>query len=238
MRDYYEVLQVHQSADLDVITAAYRRLALKYHPDVNPGAEAHARMQELNEAYSVLSDPRLREEYDRTRSQYANWTRTSEWTTQPPINNEPHTQEPQISRALGFWFRWIAVLPAGILAGILVHFPIHWAVLIIRSWGEEDDGFGLQNLPPETLERLAVAFFTPFTFIGVGAKVAPTLKLPTAAVLGLLWGILLGAILSYSASSGAYEGWGWLEFAAVSCLNVAGVVSAVYSTYSTGNQCS
>jgi curved DNA-binding protein CbpA len=64
--DYYEVLQVSPKAEQDVIEAAYRRLALKYHPDLNPtNPDAYRRMQEINEAYGVLKDPRRRNDYDR-----------------------------------------------------------------------------------------------------------------------------------------------------------------------------
>jgi hypothetical protein len=63
--DYYEVLQVSPKAEQDVIEAAYRRLALKYHPDHNPTPAAYRRMQEINEAYGVLKDPGRRDEYDR-----------------------------------------------------------------------------------------------------------------------------------------------------------------------------
>ena len=65
--DYYKILQVDPSADPDVITAAFRRLAMKYHPDANPSPEATPRMQKINEAYAVLSDPALRATYDRSR---------------------------------------------------------------------------------------------------------------------------------------------------------------------------
>ena len=55
MRDPYEVLELKPGATDDEIKAAYRRLAKKYHPDLNGGsAEAEAKMKEVNEAYSVL----------------------------------------------------------------------------------------------------------------------------------------------------------------------------------------
>ena len=64
-RDYYEVLGVDKNADADTLKKAYRRLAKKYHPDVNPGDEHAAEMfKEASEAYSVLSDPQKRQQYD------------------------------------------------------------------------------------------------------------------------------------------------------------------------------
>ncbi|MDE7114159.1 MAG: DnaJ domain-containing protein, partial [Acetatifactor sp.] len=57
-RDYYEVLGVDKNADEAAIKKAYRALAKKYHPDVNPGdAEAEKKFKEASEAYAVLSDP-------------------------------------------------------------------------------------------------------------------------------------------------------------------------------------
>ncbi len=69
--DYYAILQVHPDAEPEVIDAAYRRLAAKYHPDVNPSPDATARMQELNEAHRVLSDPARRAAYDARRARRA-----------------------------------------------------------------------------------------------------------------------------------------------------------------------
>ena len=65
-RDYYEVLGVERESDDGVIKTAYRKLALQYHPDRNPGShEAEERFKEAAEAYSVLSDPQKRAAYDR-----------------------------------------------------------------------------------------------------------------------------------------------------------------------------
>ncbi|MGA0040866.1 MAG: DnaJ domain-containing protein, partial [Pirellulales bacterium] len=65
-RDYYEVLGVERRASSAEITTAYRRLAMQFHPDRNPGNdEAAGRFKEAARAFEVLSDSSLRERYDR-----------------------------------------------------------------------------------------------------------------------------------------------------------------------------
>lgn len=64
-RDYYEVLGIEKNADDAAIKKAYRALAKKYHPDMNPGdTEAEKKFKEASEAYAVLSDPEKRKQYD------------------------------------------------------------------------------------------------------------------------------------------------------------------------------
>lgn len=70
MADYYETLEVARDASIDDIKKAYRKKALKFHPDKNPGdAEAEKRFKEISEAYEILSDEKKRQVYDRYGSE-------------------------------------------------------------------------------------------------------------------------------------------------------------------------
>jgi len=82
-RDYYEVLGVAREATPDQIKRAYRQLARKHHPDLQPAAErakASERFKEINEAYEVLSDPEKRKKYDALG---ANWKGGMDFTPPP-----------------------------------------------------------------------------------------------------------------------------------------------------------
>ncbi len=74
-RDFYDVLGVARDADPEEIRRAYRKLARKYHPDVNRSEGAEERFKEISEAYEVLSDPDKRSRYDRLG---ANWRQAAE----------------------------------------------------------------------------------------------------------------------------------------------------------------
>src|SRR5690242_11645828 len=80
-KDYYRILGVDRSADDKTIKSAYRKLARKYHPDVNKGQDA--RFKEINEAYEVLSDPEKRRRYDTLGP---DWER---YAQQPPGGARP-----------------------------------------------------------------------------------------------------------------------------------------------------
>lgn len=76
-KDYYKILGVERKASADDIRSAYRKLAMKYHPDKNPGdKKAEDKFKDINEAYQVLSDEQKRARYDQLGSAYSNF-RTS-----------------------------------------------------------------------------------------------------------------------------------------------------------------
>lgn len=97
--DYYKILQVDPEAEPEVVTAAYRRLAAKYHPDVNKASGAQERMRDLNQAYAVIGDPARRSDYDRQRQTRARAARTTVGTqsyyatrrTTPVVTVSPST---------------------------------------------------------------------------------------------------------------------------------------------------
>lgn len=83
-KDYYKVLGVERNADEKQIKAAFRKLARKYHPDVNKAPDASKKFKELNEAYEVLSDSEKRNRYDNLGS---NWQEGSNFTPPPGYEN-------------------------------------------------------------------------------------------------------------------------------------------------------
>jgi DnaJ domain len=85
MPSHYDILQVSPEADTETIRAAYRTLARRYHPDLNPDDTwATDRMQQLNQAYGVLCNPPLREDYDKAHG----------FAGVPALAAKPHTTPP------------------------------------------------------------------------------------------------------------------------------------------------
>ena len=82
-KDYYQILGIERDASADAIKQAYRKLARKYHPDVNKGKDAEARFKDIGEAYEVLKDPEKRSAYDRFG---ANWQNGEHFKPPPDWN--------------------------------------------------------------------------------------------------------------------------------------------------------
>ncbi len=110
-RDYYNILGVSRTASADEIKSAYRKLAMQYHPDRNPGdknAEDH--FKEINEAYQVLSDPQKRARYDQLGASYSQWQQNgqpgnfdwSQWTSQQQGGQTVYTNMDDIFGEGGF----------------------------------------------------------------------------------------------------------------------------------------
>ena len=96
-KDYYKILGVDRNASKEEIKRAYRKLALKTHPDRNPGnAKSEEKFKEINEAYQVLGDPEKKSRYDQLGESYSQWQQGGapaggfnweDWFTQAPAGN-------------------------------------------------------------------------------------------------------------------------------------------------------
>lgn len=153
--DYYARLRVAPGADPAAIAAAYRRLALRYHPDRNPRPDATATMARINEAYEVLSDPRRRAAYDATRR-----TPADELPAAPPdpgpLAPEPASPVPRSPDP--------AVAVAGVVGLVVVAGPVVLAWLV--------DGIGCGRLVP------AVGTASAAVFVARNRRAVPSLDGP------------------------------------------------------------
>lgn len=93
MKDYYKILQVAPDASTEVIQMAYKALAKKYHPDLNPGQEeaAQEKMKDVNEAYEILSDKDKRWQYDQIYYRQEKTAQKTSYTApEPPKGAQTH----------------------------------------------------------------------------------------------------------------------------------------------------
>jgi membrane-bound acyltransferase YfiQ involved in biofilm formation len=123
-------------------------------------------------------------------------------------------------------FRWIAFIPAGILAAVIATFPIHWLVMLIAS-NEENL---LNLLSSRTLETLIIAFTTPFLIIFVGSWTAPAHRFVAAITLSIIIALILGGVYVFAFSGNPIlNGWNSLYYGATPVLNLLGIASALYT---------
>ena len=94
--DLYEILQVHPSAQPEIIQAAYRRLAQMYHPDVNSSPDADEMMAHVNWAYEVLNDPAKRAAYDRSKGKLRPASRGSSQNDEPTAAARSRSRRPTL----------------------------------------------------------------------------------------------------------------------------------------------
>jgi len=73
-RDYYKTLEISADTAQEEIRTAYKKLAMRWHPDRNPAMDTTSKMQSLNEAYLILGDARTRERYDQECRRFRQWT--------------------------------------------------------------------------------------------------------------------------------------------------------------------
>jgi hypothetical protein len=140
MQSYYDILEVSVAASHETITAAYRSLCKRYHPDLNRDVTLEAdRMKQINTAYETLRDPVTRRLYDESLQ-----------TSSEPMDSEPETFSPvvyrdkQTARKQGPWernvfllgIRWIVFLPVGYALAVLLNI----LVLMGFTWMSRNDG--------------------------------------------------------------------------------------------------
>ena len=88
-KEYYKILEISENATPEEIKKAYRKAALKHHPDKNPNnrEEAEIKFKEINEAYSVLSDPEKRRRYDAGETNFTSPTGDYEYNYEEEMRN-------------------------------------------------------------------------------------------------------------------------------------------------------
>ena len=97
-KDYYKILGVNKQASSDDIKQAYRRLARKFHPDVNKSPEAEDKFKDVNEAYEILSDPAKRRQYD----QFGQYHQQGDFRSSGAGTGSPFTKNPFSGEDFGF----------------------------------------------------------------------------------------------------------------------------------------
>ena len=142
-QDLYELLQISPSAELDVVQAAYRRLATRYGPNRDASPEAASIVMQLNHAYEILSDPDRRAEYDRSRSaDTAHWQGTAGTTPWRGIRESHLVRmvQPLLLGAVGSVFGFLLLSVSLVVAAGFVSF-IWWLSDLLYGIGWWPLGF-------------------------------------------------------------------------------------------------
>jgi curved DNA-binding protein CbpA len=95
-KTYYQVLMVDPSADQDILAVVHRRLAQRYHPDIDPSDEARQRMTEVNQAWQVLRDPEKRARYDRELTNRRDRRSGDRYVRRTPVEPPPEPGAPHV----------------------------------------------------------------------------------------------------------------------------------------------
>ena len=142
-------------------------------------------------------------------------------------NNFYQTKEDGASK-IKMIFRWIAVIPCALLAGIITLFPIHWLLYLKSVSG---GSFLIVEVTPENLKSIEL-FITPFIiaicFVYFGSQVAPTHKFNTSIALAILFFVLVVGFLIYAVSAGMQPSF---EFRSLGTL--LGLILGVYFSWKT-----
>lgn len=93
-KDYYKILGIEFGASSEQIKKAFKKQAIKWHPDKNPGRDTTLKMQDINEAYIIFKDPEARLRYDEEYSRYQNFERRKSQKTEPE-QQQARTQDKQ-----------------------------------------------------------------------------------------------------------------------------------------------
>jgi peptidylprolyl isomerase len=129
-KDYYKILQIRPSADFEVIQASYKKLARKYHPDLDTSTIANQRMKDINEAYEVLENPAERKEYDLTYQEKSkkNLEIISDRLPQKQTERKPASSKPKPARHIRKkYVVWGAILL------VLITVAAVWTLIVLNK---------------------------------------------------------------------------------------------------------
>ncbi|OPY26652.1 MAG: chaperone protein DnaJ [Methanocella sp. PtaU1.Bin125] len=206
MVNHYDVLGVSRDSGLEEIKQAYHRLAMEYHPDKNPSPRAAETMKQINEAYRILSDPALRDDYDKRFSHASGGNVYSRWYRPqtdgfgrgaPPVWNNPtpgyEAPRPTVSYESVTLFSFEHIMAAGIVG---LAFGIALTAAFVFFGIDVGAGYGLGML---VIFAMIAATLPPFVTV---LMLRNTLNAKSEA--GLCGSISLAAALPLTVLAGSY----------------------------------